>query len=780
MFKPNNRILKIFLKSIALLMIQAFLFLDLAFCPEANELFSKTQDSRISCLSPRLSVDISAFQRAYVLYQSASVESLFFNRILSDQQVQDNGVEINSNTINITLGKKQFKVPPYLAGRVKRVHVTDFSAKGFTFQKLGIGLGRRKKTKAVILVDLEHPDNQIIFFEDKENIKLKKLASGTLAEDIKLGRDSQFAAMQRQDSVLEKTQIGKVFLDTVLGIDNSSLPRARQVVAVLKKLANDNSKLKSSLPVNLAFFSKDYILTFSRELRKHSFITVLKDRPQRGRFIAIIDELDPDNFVVFERKGNQVFVLGKSEKPLIASLTKQQKAKSYYFTDIQQGADFCRNVSRSLVSYRVSDQNNSFSLRKGMQLHLGSDNRDIGILKVNQVTQATPTGYQIKQRPSALDQLILASYPIYLLDPAYVNKKVLISDFSRSDLLFFDHSRLESYPEYLSIVKHGNLMYLRKIQEDFFASDGKYVVYAKIPDQDIISKINFAEQGIFTIKGINWNNGNPVRFRNIKQLSMPVIITQLSGSKHIKIDNALRDRFFVNQIIGTPYRITLKFNKGFFEQANTVFINSADDWKKIQKQADINIKKFQSKNKAGLNSIAGICALIFAKLCLFPSISEAANRIGSLDTSFIDTFISGATLIAAISIFRYFKMIRDIGLEQKTLKFNPKRSEFPKDARTKNQIAASGVFASIIIGADPLSGAKEAVKETKTKNRPPVSRKGKVPKPKDLDNQRKEKVSVPGINPIKTNDSRLGNTDIVTISEQARQLYSFFLVNQSI
>ncbi|MBU1086319.1 MAG: hypothetical protein KKD05_02250 [Candidatus Omnitrophica bacterium] len=213
-----------------------------------------------------------------------------------------------------------------------------------------------------------------------------------------------------------------------------------------------------------------------------------------------------------------------------------------------------------------------------------------------------------------------------------------------------------------------------------------------------------------------------------------------------------------------------------FDQLDT----APDGWKKNQKQEDININKFQSKNKAGLKLIAGICALIFTKLCLFLSISESANRISSFDHAFINTFIFGAALIASISIFRYFTGIRDFAQEQKTLEFNPQIREFLKDALTKNRTAASWVFASIIIGGNPLSGATEAVNGTKINNKPLVSRKGNVLEPKDLDNQRKEQVYVPRINPIKPNESRLRNTDTVTISEQARQLYSLLLINQSI
>ena len=111
------------------------------------------------------------------------------------------------------------------------------------------------------------------------------------------------------------------------------------------------------------------------------------------------------------------------------------------------------------------------------------------------------------------------------------------------------------------------------------------MLYTPFP-QDIVTKITYQQDKTFNIDGIAWNNSTPVAFRNISQISLPSLITQLSSSRYITIDPKLRERFELGALIGTPVRAIYTFKDGVFEQDGTLHLNALNDFDGWQRTED--------------------------------------------------------------------------------------------------------------------------------------------------------------------------------------------------
>ncbi|MBU1086318.1 MAG: hypothetical protein KKD05_02245 [Candidatus Omnitrophica bacterium] len=584
-----------FKKIIILILIQVFLIVNSAWAGG----FELSANPQTATLSPQIAIDINSFQASYNEYsriRQLGADIVLPAGCIRDSDILEHGVIISDKTTNFKIGNSSFRIPPYLAGRVARLHVTAINQNNFEFQKMGIGVGQRKKTIAVVLVDLNDQNNQLLVLAQEDRAWLKALNKTEPEETIALGNNARFDSMARQDSFLERSRLGNNFIEQVLGIDQTKQNKVREWVNALTILAGENPKLKTDLPVNLAFFSQNYMLNFSLNLKKHSHIAVLKDREQRGRFIAIVDKLNPDNYVVFERRGDKVFVLGENEQELIPKLEKHEKAQVIYFTDFDQGARFCRNVTRDLIKLNFSKNSNSLTLGKNVQLHVGAHNPGITVLKANQVTQPTPTGYQVKQRALEFSEQSLATYPLYVL-PADFDQDISVTeaaiDFDSADYIFFSPQELAEWPRYISYGSAENSVYYQHLPGAYEHEEQLYTVYRAINKQDILGALLFNNDASFTISGINWKDGKPVVFRNVKNIALNNIVSQLSQSEFIKIAPELNEYFNVSGLdAGTnPLRSTYKFKAGFFEQAENIKMDREIDYADVQKEQDEIIEK---------------------------------------------------------------------------------------------------------------------------------------------------------------------------------------------
>ncbi|MDD5746551.1 MAG: hypothetical protein PHO30_04725 [Candidatus Omnitrophica bacterium] len=559
-----------------------------------------------AALSPQIAVDGNGFRDSYALQELLSRlnNSGSFPLVISPPgEVSDYVTIINRKTTNFRIAEHNFRLPPYTAGRLARMHITDVGDQGFTLQKLGIGKGRRQPTKAVVLADVNDIKRQLLVFVFGKNAILKRLDNSENPEIISLGRFAQFDALQRQDSFLERSRTGREFIDEVLGISGQENVRAKQIVRALRGVSADNPKLERDLPIDLAFFSQDYMIVFPRELVNNSYVSILRDREQRGRFLAVVDRMNPDNYVVFERRDDEVILVGKTPRTIISRLKKQAQTQAFYFTDFPEAAAFCRAVSRNLGTFSPSESSSSFSLRLGVTLHFGADNRDVKILKVKQVTQSTPTGYQVKQRQPDFEEPTLAEYPLYVLKAGF-REDISLSEsavkWGDPRFLFFDVRAVRPRPRYLGYTISGEQNYYQMITGEFSHQGKSYIVYRRIEAADVHTRLYFRKNNEFTISGINWKNGTSVVFRDLKQISLPNIVTQLQASRFIDVSADLTGHFTVREIIGTPYRTTYHFSGNRFEQSSpTVFMDSPDQFARIQQKEDDKIAVYATKADIG-------------------------------------------------------------------------------------------------------------------------------------------------------------------------------------
>ena len=589
--------MKHFKKIIILILIQAFLVMNSGW---AGGLELALDNKAIkSTLSPQVTINVNVFKHAYGIYarkRFLAEDIVFPQGIISSLDIIENGTIISNKTTNFKIGEHNFRVPPYMADRVARVHVTAIDSSGFKFQKMGIGVGRREKTIAVILADVYDAKNQLLVFEDKGEIRLKRLGIKEKIETLSLGEKARFGAMHRQDSFLERSALGIEFLNGMMGLGEAKTLKPGEVVSALRPLLITNAKLEKDLPVSLAFFSQDYMITFSENLKRYSNISVLRDREQRGRFIAIVDKMNPDNRVVFERRGEQVYILGKNERVIIPTLKKHKKTQVIYFTDMEEGAQFCRNVTRNLVEIDFPAKSHSISIRKKVQLNVGAYNPNVSVLKVNQVTQSTVTGYQIKKRAPEFMEENLATYPVYILRDDFkheISVDEVDVDYKNADFMFFDAFQQKKWSNYLSFGKAEQSVYYQHLKGTYFYQGKQYAVYRVITRDDILTFLSFSNDGSFTINGINWKNGESIVFRNIKNIALSNIVTQLNSSRFVDIEPVLDEYFNVTDFETglNPVRSTYKFKNGVFEQGPNVKMKELIDFTEIQKEEDRKIEQ---------------------------------------------------------------------------------------------------------------------------------------------------------------------------------------------
>jgi hypothetical protein len=120
-----------------------------------------------AALSPQIAVDGNGFRDSYALQELLSRlnNSGSFPLVISPPgEVSDYVTIINRKTTNFRIAEHNFRLPPYTAGRLARMHITDVGDQGFTLQKLGIGKGRRQPTKAVVLADVNDIKRQLLVF----------------------------------------------------------------------------------------------------------------------------------------------------------------------------------------------------------------------------------------------------------------------------------------------------------------------------------------------------------------------------------------------------------------------------------------------------------------------------------------------------------------------------------------------------------------------------------------------------------------------------------------
>ncbi len=677
----------VFRKLIILILIQAFILSNSLY---AGQIYISADDKTDkSTLSPQIAIDLNLFQQSYDIYlqKIPLTDDIVLPAglgLINPVDILEHGTVINGKTTNFKIGKDSFRIPPYLSGRVARLHITAINQNGFAFQKMGIGVGRRKKTIAVVLVDLNNFDNQLIVFVQDNKALIKALDKASVKEVTMLGDNQQFSAMARQDSFLERSKPGVDFLNRVLGINELGNAKPLQVVDGLNSIALNNPKLKKNIPINLAFFSKDYMLSFSENLVKHAHVAVLRDREQRGRYIAIIDKLNSDNRVVFERRGDQVYVLGVNERALIPKLEKHASAQVTYFSDLQEGAEFCRNITRNLLQLNFSAKTSSISMNKKVQLNVGAYNNDASILKVGQVTKATVTGYQIKQKqPEFLDQEATA-YPVCILRNDF-NDDISVTDtdidYESDEYIFFNPAQTGKWPKYLSYCSADNSVYYQQINGIYTHEQQDYIAYKAIGKDDILTYLSFNNDNSFTIKGINWKDEKPVVFRNIKNIALSNIVTQLKSSEFIKIDPVLDEYFNVTGLETgiNPMRSTYIYINGVFEQGNNENMGREVDFTEIQKNEDRKIKRYQKKNKLHISKAAlifSVLSMVFNATNLFAAgMGETAFDIAS-KYYFFESLFAGSILVVGMILYRLVAWAKKKFAPMGRISFDSTRRDF--------------------------------------------------------------------------------------------------------
>ncbi|MCK5590761.1 MAG: hypothetical protein KAI72_02275, partial [Candidatus Pacebacteria bacterium] len=164
-------------------------------------------------------------------------------------------------------------------------------------------------------------------------------------------------------------------------------------------------------------------------------------------------------------------------------------------------------------------------------------------------------------------------------------------DFDSVRFMFFNVGDIEKWPHYLSFDNAENAGYYQHLKGSYAHKGQDYVVYRSITKSDILTSLSFSNDGSFTIKGINWKDGKSVVFRNIKNIALSNIVTQLNSSRFINVDPLL-DQYF--NVFGfepgqNPRRSTYIFKKGMFEQGTTLKMNELIDFTEIQKKQDRKI-----------------------------------------------------------------------------------------------------------------------------------------------------------------------------------------------
>ncbi|MFC1808185.1 aminotransferase class V-fold PLP-dependent enzyme, partial [Candidatus Omnitrophota bacterium] len=366
---------------------------------------------------------------------------------------------------------------------------------------------------------------------------------------------------------LERYACGRRLIDAAMGIAESGMQRRENVFSMLSKF--DDDQQKSRLRINdrqkLRRRINDMAIKLGRIKLQLGYqvadgitpLSVLGDRPRNTRFFAIIDEHDPENYMVFEITENGVKVFGENDQQFFCM---PDKRRSISLSALIDGAGFMQKVSSRRVLYALEvDQ----ITKEGTIIAHKSLTRGLAVnLTPSQVGDGSRFWIQADgDIPDENGENVFVSYLVDMDIIHQVKLERLPSlediDGSSGRFVAFEYEKY-THPEWLYFRQNGSIEFFHRITGgDGSMDDGsqleedgrRYAVYRRIDSDDRITSIRISEdRKEFTIEGLKINDEPVVLQANHIHLSafLYVIDSILKDDNPARVPTKIKDAIHIS------------------------------------------------------------------------------------------------------------------------------------------------------------------------------------------------------------------------------------------
>lgn len=331
---------------------------------------------------------------------------------------------------------------------------------------------------------------------------------------------------------LDRLEAGRRLLDLAHGIPPSGEERARRVYEMLHEMAGDRPTLSEPAALTMRLSSNAF-LGFSEFVRDRlNPVRVISDRQRGARFIAVVDEQDPENRMVFEVRGEELLSLGaREERKSDPGVAK----KVYPLAHFEAGQNFYKNLSRRPLDLTpvAHGKQNIAGLLRGVFINLSSSEGG-GELFWLTGFKSGRTSYREESFAYLVDS---GSFP----PPESVPS---LQEVSRSGGDFIAHPADGwAAPDWMAERQDGSFQYFRRWGVTADPSGKSWVVYRRMDAEDRLTAVRMADSDPvrFTIDGLSID-GRPLVFEGGKgNLHLGAFLHVLDGlSDRVSISPALR------------------------------------------------------------------------------------------------------------------------------------------------------------------------------------------------------------------------------------------------
>jgi|GEM_PF-1209042 len=459
---------------------------------------------------------------------------------LGTQQSTPNPSQLPKNTVHLSLGKKPF----YL-------FLNWYTSRRVAVDRSGSGQGAVRIYPAAEPHGTTYLEIARLPIEGEGKITIKFVQQGkTLAtkeEPVQPGKKPQALAL------LDSHDAGQKFLDWIagrewLGLEGPLAPsgpeRANQVFRLLTQLERENPALSEPVTKARPSIGGLNILVELRIAKRDVPVRLYRDRKGLSRFVAMVDELHPENRIVFEVLGERkVRVLGDDE---ILTAGAADDVPIHSFVAGIRFYEQLKMLKLSLLKEQDDERgSHRGQLAKGIRINL----TPMADTSINR-RWLTPLHY--KRGKAHFKEPL----PIYLIDTEalarYADALPTMTQVEASQGKFMTVSAIPDWeaPEWMAESEHGQYQYFQKLG---MIRDGEkdFWIYRRIDEEDRITAVRMpagrspmtparsrgldvpvsAGAAFFTVDGLEID-GRPLRFE-IGHVQLSVLLYLLTDADEL-------------------------------------------------------------------------------------------------------------------------------------------------------------------------------------------------------------------------------------------------------
>ncbi|MFT7637867.1 MAG: hypothetical protein ACI9Y8_001651, partial [Candidatus Omnitrophota bacterium] len=402
-----------------------------------------------------------------------------------------------------------------------QIQLVDYNLAGISFPK-----DETERIVAAIREELNFEKRYKINRKEAETLFLKgyfksRLAAGEAQGD---SRSKKYASRMADSKSKKLVDADDIFAD----IADGGVERARDVVRILRDKVKLDKRLSRPLMKNTLLSIGSVKINIGKVLGRRGYpVRVLRDRATLSRFIVLQDELNLDNYIVFEKISPKlVRVLGESKRDLEA----EKSFQSFTLRQFDAGAKFLNNMplhpAKAIeATYPVAQRRYTKSIEFLDGQTIGMTNFDLeGKLFWLSAMRSTIGDREVGG----------GVWPIILFDLEEFKNKYTESELdfeilnqSEDTLLL---PTLDQWDQpYIARINQGELNYFVKLGQVSDESGQIFLVYHKVALEDRITSIQISNnREYFTVEGFKIDGHDVMLESGSANLSLILYLVSLN------------------------------------------------------------------------------------------------------------------------------------------------------------------------------------------------------------------------------------------------------------